>query len=93
MEVALKICIRVFGENHLQTANHLDDLGTSYCDAGNFSESLKCFDRCFSIFRRMRLSKHKDLEAHTKHFFYNLEVIKLSPDCHKEIREQAVQVL
>lgn len=40
MELALKICTRVFGENHLQTANHLDDLGTAYFDAGRTEESL-----------------------------------------------------
>ncbi len=40
MEVALRICLRVFGENHLQTANHLDDLGTSYCDAGRTANLL-----------------------------------------------------
>jgi hypothetical protein len=43
MELALRICTRVFGENHLQTANHLDDLGTSYCDAGRYNESLMCY--------------------------------------------------
>lgn len=93
MEVALKMCLRLFGENHLQTANHLDDLGTSYCDAGRYMKSLECFNRCFSIIQRMRLTKHKDYEAHTKHFFYNLEVIRLIPTCTSEVIANAIEIL
>lgn len=60
MEVALKICTRLFGENHLQTANHLDDLATSYCDSGQYKECLSCYERCFRIMRVIRQLKHKD---------------------------------
>ncbi len=98
IEKALKINEAVFGENHLETASSLYELGVLYIEQGQYQAAYQCLERSLSI-REQLLEANSPITAvsHSRlgaAYWYSGDFASARPHFEKalQIQEQALGV-
>jgi tetratricopeptide (TPR) repeat protein len=73
---ALEIRQKLFGEQHPDTANSLNNVGYTYANMGNRSEALKYFMRSFDIIRQLLGEQHHKTATTLVNLIYSLTKLK-----------------